>query len=347
MGSESRESATTLNAGASHLSTTQQHVEQPRRFDVTPLSPPIDRLLGDWGKHIRRDVENAESYKPTGTGARLHSLSEIPVRNMKSSKRIAPYKPPKELAQALGYSCISDAEPYLNYILQARTEKYDAKGYLSFIIHIIQHFTQKGLPPNSVPQSDTIRALLQKLEKDGFLQIFTDTASDPTKRKIEVEDHVMGILGRWTMLLDHFQSRGGVRSLVEESHNLAKLVGKSGLLASDGSHVLSTPANMQSEVVKTAISLVQLLSKLDSSTNNAAASGGPLQGSSIFSNSFVTHAPIMDMDLESLSISSESLNAFILHIDAAVDISWTLDLSRHMILTTANGRHKLEDCQAA
>ncbi|PVH96160.1 hypothetical protein DM02DRAFT_688471 [Periconia macrospinosa] len=189
-----------------------------------------------------------------------------------------------ELAQALGYADYPqsrDAEPHLNYIRQACTEKYTRKEYLRFIIHIIEHCAQNNPSTNSGPQSDTIENLLQNLEKDGYLQIFTDTDSDPAKRKVEVEDHVMGILGRWTMLLGHFQSRGGVRPLVT---------------------AYQKHAPQTTQVSAYAQNLASL----------------------------------------SLSINSTSLNAFILSTDAAVDISWTLDLSRHMILTPENGRHTLE-----
>jgi hypothetical protein len=278
---------------------------------------------------------------------------------MKFPKRPSPPKPLIELAQALGYADyphIRDAEPHLNYIQQACTKNNVREEYLSFIIHIIEHFTGNNPSTNSGPHSNIIQDLLRDLEKNGYLRIFTDTASDPTKRKVEVEDHVMGILGRWTMLLDQFQPPSGMRPLVTAyqkqapnttpastyGQTLSSLIQKSGILTSYGYFALSHPANMQSQVIKTAISLVKLLSDLNSDTNNAAASSSTLQGNSTMSSSFASYVPLIDMDLERSSISSKSLNAYVLSTNAAVDISWTWDLSRHMILTPANGRHMLE-----
>jgi hypothetical protein len=278
---------------------------------------------------------------------------------MKFSKRPLPPKLLVELAQALGYSDYPhnrDADPHLNYIQQACTKRIAREEYLSFIIYIIEHFTGNNPSTNSGPRSNIIQDLLQDLETNGYLQIFTDTASDVTKRKVEVEDHVMGILGRWTMLLDQFQPPSGMRPVVTAYDNqaphtglvsayaqtLSNLIQKSGILASYGNLALSHPANMQGEIVKTAMSLVKLLSDVNSGTNNAAASSSTLQGGSTMSSSFASYAPLIDMDLERSSINSESLNAYILSIDAAVDISWTWDLSRHMILTPVNGRHTLE-----
>lgn len=273
-------------------------------------------------------------------------------------KHHAPSELQKELAQALGYTNYPqtrDAEPHLNYIQQACLGKYDAKEYLDFIIHVIKHFTQDNPSTNEGPQSDLIQDLLQNLAKDGYLQIFKDTASDPEKRRTEVEDHVMGILGRWTMLLSHFQPRSGLRPLLtayqkhsgQSNHvsaytqNLASLVQGSRVLGSGENPPLSHLAHIQSEIVKTAISLVNLVSGFNSSTNNAAANHGSIQGSSAMSNSFGTYNPTYDMDLESLNIDSRKLNAFILYTDAAVDISWTKNLSKHMILTPSNGRRHM------
>lgn len=278
---------------------------------------------------------------------------------MKFSKRPPPPKPLIELAQTLGYADyphIRDADPHLNYIQQACTKKNAREEYLSFIIYIIEHFTENSPSTNSGPHSNIIQDLLQDLEKNGYLQIFTDTASDPTKRKVEVEDHVMGVLGRWMMLLDQFQPPSGMRPVVTAYHKqapnttqastyaqtLASLVKESGILASHGNLALSHPSNMQGEIIKTAISLVKLLSDVNGGTNNVAASSSTLQGSSTMSSSIASYAPLIDMDLERSSINSKSLNAYILSIDAAIDISWTWDLSRHMILTPVNGRHTIE-----
>ena len=51
------------------------------------------------------------------------------------------------------------------------------------------------------------------------------------------------------------------------------------------------------------------------------------------------------MDLlahESLSIKATRLNAFTLKVLSAVNVSWTLDVSRHMLLTKAGGQYNLE-----
>lgn len=53
----------------------------------------------------------------------------------------------------------------------------------------------------------------------------------------------------------------------------------------------------------------------------------------------------MDMDVvahESLSVKARHLNAFTLNRLSAVHISWTVDVSRHMLLAKTGGRYVLE-----
>lgn len=53
----------------------------------------------------------------------------------------------------------------------------------------------------------------------------------------------------------------------------------------------------------------------------------------------------MDMDVvahESLSVKARQLNAFTLNRLSAVHISWTVDVSRHMLLAKTGGRYVLE-----
>jgi hypothetical protein len=264
------------------------------------------------------------------------------------------------LAHALGYAEYPSnaiAQPHLHYILQSHTKSYDYDEYVSLIIHVVEHF--RPAKPSTVTQarSDTIQELFDDLENHGFLSVFMATDPASKERKADVEDHVMNILGRWTMLLHHFREQRGTRPVVAAyrrnmkqgatnapfTENLSALVGRSRIVTPDGNLTQSHHLGIQDEVIETAISLVRLLSSLNSTDLNASGDSSISQGPNphtLCSSSM--YASQADIDIERLSIRSEDLNAFTLSADAAVVVRWTFDLSRHMLLTTIDGQHTLE-----
>lgn len=112
-----------------------------------------------------------------------------------------------ELARALGYPDDATALPHLSYIIGNYTIRYATEDYLRLIIHVIEHFTLNQPGANGNAGSRTIQTLMEELERDGFREVFADTATNPEDRQKEVDDHVMCIIGRWTMLLNHFELR--------------------------------------------------------------------------------------------------------------------------------------------
>lgn len=55
------------------------------------------------------------------------------------------------------------------------------------------------------------------------------------------------------------------------------------------------------------------------------------------------HAMLDDLGVqESLSISAKRLNAFTLNVFSGVDVQWTPNVSRHLLLTNVGGRYVLE-----
>jgi hypothetical protein len=275
-------------------------------------------------------------------------------------RRKSPDKLTVELAHTLGYATYPKdlfAQPHIDYILQSYTIGHSQEDYVRLIVHVVNHFLPNKLSTSGKPDSRTIQALLDGLENNGFRGVFTSTDDGSPDRKDSVEDHVMCILGRWTMMLEHFQLRSDTRKVIAEysrhtsnstataayTESLSGLIEGSEMLLPNRSHIQLHYEGIQDEAVQTALSLVRLLSDLNGAKLGASRGGGSLHSSGFLTPS----APRLqdstfDNYLESQSVKSIDLNAFTLSADAAVSIIWTFDLSRHMVLSKRDGRHLVE-----
>jgi len=178
----------------------------------------------------------------------------------------------------------------------------------------------------------------------------------------------MYILGAWSVMLSSFVMLPNRVRKVTTAYNIR--IGSDEKKTTDafeenlaglirGSFLLPTPRTgppahdpaAVEDVVKAAEKLVALLSQGKESmlSGTHSMSRMPLSNS-LFrsptidmpaSNSSNFSLDAMD-SLESLSIKATRLNAFTLHVLGAVQISWTHNLSRHLLLSRHAGRYILE-----
>lgn len=290
---------------------------------------------------------------------------------MRSRRPNAPTQRRISLAHALGfldYPSKRTADPYLNYIANRHVGRGTLDDYLKLFTCVVEHFsTPRPVPSDATsPRPGSIRALLETLIGSDAEELFTDTKAGSTMRREDVEDTVMYILGAWSVMLSSFvmlpnrvrkvttayNIRAGPDDKKVEAFevNLAGLIGGSCLLPAPRTGQPSHDAAVEDDVVKTAMKLVALLSQ---------AKGPPPSGSLISripSSNSLLRSPTIDMtashisnfsldamdSLESLSIKATRLNAFTLSVLGAVQISWTHNLSRHMLLSRHGGQYVLE-----
>lgn len=273
------------------------------------------------------------------------------------------------LANTLGfpdYPVNTAADPYLNYISNRHIGRGTLEEYLCLFIRVVEHFKGHQVDVKGTPRPNSIQALLDRLGSSENDDLFADTKAGSSMRKEDVEDTVMYILGAWTMMLSSFvQLPNGFRKVITaynvgaqmkeakgEAHeeDLSGLIKGSRLLPKPGTAGDARVANPDDEMVQTAIKLVALLSgtkvNSTSSNSNLRRSSNPALLQSVnskMSRSQVSYRSLDDMDsIESLSVKATRLNAFTLNVLGAVEISWTHNISRHMLLSRHGGRHILE-----
>lgn len=286
-------------------------------------------------------------------------------------RRAQPLDPQRiALAHALGYDDYPDnltAEPYLNYIANRHIGRGTLSEYLELFIRVIEHFSRGQEKPNETKSTpESIRALLDALILSNDEDMFPDTKAGSPMRKDDVEDTVMYILGTWSMMLSSFvQLPNGfrkvttaynIRAQAEEEkaeaydENLAGIVKGSCLLPSLVNGQSSQLTEPEDEVVRTAMKLVALLSRTDGTLSDKSnhirrpSSSSLLNANTlgVTKNHISTHSLDAMDSLESLSVKATRLNAFTLSALGAVKITWTHNVSRHMLLSRHGGRDVLE-----
>ncbi|KAF2825696.1 hypothetical protein CC86DRAFT_456116 [Ophiobolus disseminans] len=273
-----------------------------------------------------------------------------------------------DLAYALGfpnYPTNPTAEPYLNYITNRYIGRGTVEGYLKLVVHVVQHFqvvdNDKSLPVKS------IQSLLDRL-CTSTNEYFVDTNAGSQTRRDDVEDTVMYIIGVWTLLLSsfvHLPFAGGARKIAlaysiraqetsaappchpyEES--VSGLIKGSGLLPGPGQWALPE-SNDKGADLQTAIQLMAMLKKAPTSSVVSApslissASSLHKLDSSGYNDTRMSLRFLDDLDsVESLHVAATHLNAHTLGVFGAVDVVWTHNVSRHMLLCKRGGRHVME-----
>jgi hypothetical protein len=287
-----------------------------------------------------------------------------------SRKHHAPDALRIELAHALGFpayptttSC--DPEPYLNYISNRYVERGTLEEYLKLVIYVIEYAKEEA--DDGFPSTKSIQGLIDNLTSGGN-NFFGDTQAGSLTRRDVVEDTVMYVIGIWTLLVSsfvHLPIAGGARKITlaynmrfqgtgSASRNRPYDESVSGLLTGSGllpfsqwGHPLhghdSTIASKSSTGIVTNSPRSQSSSR--GSTVSPAASIHSLHKLDSFGRGD-TRLPLYlvdDLDsLESLHVAATRLNVYTLSVFGAVDIAWTHNISRHMLLCKRNGRQVLE-----
>jgi len=273
-----------------------------------------------------------------------------------------------ELAHALGfpsYPTTTEADPYLNYITNRYIGRGTLEGYLKLVIHVAQHFQveddEKSLPGKS------IQGLVESRTASSN-EHFIDTKAGSQTRRDDVEDTVLYIIGVWSLMLSsfvHLPFAGGVRKIAlaygiraQESSSASRcqpydetvsgLIKGSGLLPTPGQWSVAGSEDDGADLK----AAVHLMAMLRGSQNSSTATTPNLQGSatSLYSleavrrnDSRMSLRFLDDLDsIESLHVAARRLNAHTLNVFGAVDIVWTHNISRHMLLCKRGGRHVLE-----
>jgi hypothetical protein len=237
--------------------------------------------------------------------------------------------------------------------------------------------TQTQQPP--APHPNTIHAFIGTLCASNSEALFAHTDQESALRKELVTDTVLYILGVWVGMLSYFVKLPGGLRQVELAYSikqriaatdgnegvltntLPNLLKGSGLLPSpeDGLQLPSSSSNDFENAIQTILSLLPSGNSMENSGSSSdlarqklkAALGTCITSSAASHNYSTTpypespKAPLLHTridSLESLSIKRSTLNAYTLSSLGGVQIYWTLNLSRHLLLSRFAGQHVLE-----
>jgi hypothetical protein len=272
-----------------------------------------------------------------------------------------------DLAHSLGlteYPGNVRAEPYLVYIENHCFSRARPEEYIRLFIQVVEHFKAVDSPDENYA-TKSIAPLLDELSRSGDAY-FMETHVESQERRDYVEDTVLYIIGTWTMMLSSFvvvPVAGGIRKVtmaynmrMQDDPKSRKPYEESVSTLLKGSGLLPEPNQNQSsgdgsydDITQTALKLINLLSINPSSSASCVSSQEApmaLSGNTInpTQNSTYRMPPdFLDIEsLESLSISAARLNALTLKTFGTVDVEWTYNVSRHMILSKRGGRHFLQ-----
>jgi hypothetical protein len=279
-----------------------------------------------------------------------------------------------DLALALGFSehqAETLAEPYLNYIENRHTGDGALDGFLRLFIKVVLHFqeettataTEKATGTKSSPTINSVQAFIDHLCQYSDGDYFANTKESSNLRKELVTDTVLYILGVWVAMLSYFvQLPGGYRQ-IQRAYFLKSGNGKGKEFQQaldgrfpdllNGSGLLPSPndcqdapfpmiANSQTTHSSFTYNQAQRMPFIGAAANCHSQYGNNGLNSTLPS---ITRAALLHTridDLESLSIKSSKLNAYNLSSLGGVRIHWTINFSRHMLLSRFAGRDVLE-----
>jgi hypothetical protein len=282
-----------------------------------------------------------------------------------------------KLARTLGFADYprnQTSAPYLNYIENRYIGRGTLEEYIVLFIMVVKYLQDAPVRNDALEgeRTRTIRGLLDKL-CDANESLFADTQENTRMRKDEVEDTALYILGVWSSMLSSFvHLPNGSRRILNAYKSRNESIGLevdvlscslSGLL--HGSGLLPTPGDWTDvqddrdrDILDAAKRLMSLLSgektTFDNGTSPRNIDSSPMRRSFFGrlpsstsdaenSSSYIAYRTLDNIDaVESLSIKAKRLNAFTLKVLGAVEICWTHNISRHLLLSQRRGRSILE-----
>jgi hypothetical protein len=263
-----------------------------------------------------------------------------------------------DLAHTLGfpnYPIDTTAEPYLNYLTNRYIGGNTLEAYIRLLKETIGYFDVVPTDHNVASTPRTIQGLLDVLST-------TDTESFG-HTKTDIEDTMLYAIGTWTMLLSSFvllpmaggirkvtlaynlRTRGTLSGCQPYQEDVAGLIMGSDLLPGPAKYTYLDGIAPEDGNLEAAVRLCSLLNPLPASASNAPA--GPRAWAPSYetgrSQWRVSLGFFHNLDsLESLSIKATRLNAHTLSVFGAVDVAWTHNLSRHLLLSKRDGQYILE-----
>jgi hypothetical protein len=273
-----------------------------------------------------------------------------------------------DLANALGFPAqyTATAEPYLNYITNHFVAEPKPEDHLKLVIHILKHFRARG--DEYLTPLRNVQGLIDDLASSSQTY-FADTMVGSKARRNVVEDTILYNIGVFTLLRTSFvtlpvfdgarkialaysvraQANFGTPASYPYEDTIAGLIVGSGVLPTAGQW--EPPGSSQDEAarMKAAIQLMTMLK----TPGGAAAGAGTTSTGLAHSLQKLGHADgtasrtslrfLDDLDaLESLQIEATRLNAYTLKVFGLVNIVWTNNISRHLLLRKKTGRFVLE-----
>lgn len=240
----------------------------------------------------------------------------------------------RALKHALGFSDdelsqVASIEPYVEYIKASWTGRGKQEDFLRFFIEVVQHFRDTS-DERKRSEDSSIRGYLDGLIAQFDHYYFNDTIAQTSARISRVNDTVLLVLGTWLLSKSYFvPATQDQRRIVyaycratsqEYSEDHAFRQSIAGLLSTSG--LLPNPR--ESDIVPDGNDgNVQLIAEVD------------------ITEAFPLHSCAGDV-LESLSIDANKLNAINLSTYSRIEIAWTQNLSRHMLLSKRAESYYLE-----
>ncbi|KAH7176756.1 hypothetical protein EDB81DRAFT_850589 [Dactylonectria macrodidyma] len=222
------------------------------------------------------------------------------------------------LASALGLSDNVAAKPHLQYIESSWPGRGELHDFLRLFIDVVDHF--RGPKP-------PIQQYIDRLVSSHEHSYFSDTIPGSSLRTTRVTEAVLIILGTWMLMQPYF-----ILTRHDQRRVVFAYCAKQGREYSEAEAFAQPLPKLlsQSGLLPNAYELNE--SGLNSVQNSSVAE--------IITEPFGLHDS-MGL-LESLSLSPKRLNAVLLSRLGGVRVTWTTNISRHLLLSKHGERTYLE-----
>ena len=246
---------------------------------------------------------------------------------------LASSKARETLAHTLGfhdYPTNATAAPYMNYIVNQHRGRDKLESYLRLFTFVVNFFCKGTIDEDGNRVPATISGLVDHLVAQTSHEMFQDTGEDRATRVAVVEDNVMCIIGVWTMMLSSFELLPNGLRKIGVAYN---------------AQVQAAPRDTRHHYEETVASLVKR-SRLVPGCGRWGETmdidlSATLQDRDVTETKSDIDFNFMDRPdyYETMSIKATRLNACRLSVIGGVDIVWTFNVSRHMILSRRSEQH--------
>lgn len=225
-----------------------------------------------------------------------------------------------------GATCDLD-EPYLDYIEASWPGRGSKDEYLHFVADVVGHFTtltrqQMERPPGSVQQ------YIDGLIAEPSHYYFPDTLPGSSARETSVRETVLLVLGTWLLLQAYFIPMRRNQRCIVSAFCLAN----------------KEPYSEDKALAGSLVNLVAGSGLLPNAYEVTGSGGQSLESSTPDNDSLATPFQLHSSAglLESVSIDPRRVNAARLAALGQVEVIWTANISRHLLLSRQGERPCLE-----